>query len=427
MALLEPSYGVATEWQRLLTSHEGLSVGGLSSEYLWAEKQMFRWKMTYKVAIIGTGANPDNPSTDGYAMAYRHADAYRRLDSCDIVACADIIVENAKQFAARFDIPDENVYEDYEQMLRDVEPDIVSVCVPPAAHAPIVVGCAESGIPRAIHCEKPMALTWGEARRMATVAEANGVQLTFNHQRRFGGPFRVAKTLLDDGRIGTLERVELGGENLYDYGTHLFDLAGYFTDQTPAEWVLAQIDYHEENVLFGAHNENQAIAHWQYENGVHGMASTGDDSLLDCQIRLVGSEGVIEIGCEDGPALRMLAADTKGWTAVDTGGETVHGPTPGRGVKAVRSVARRIPGVSADWFGTDAPTYIERAIEDVVEALATGRKSELDVTSALQATELIFACWESARRRGRVTLPLDIDDNPLASMVEAADLHVAAD
>ena len=383
--------------------------------------------MVYHVAIIGTGANPDNPSSTGYAMAYRHAEAYQRLDSCELVACADIVPENARQFAARFDIPEEHVYEDYERLLREVEPDIVSVCVPPAVHAPIVIGCAETGIPAAIHCEKPMAMTWGEARRMAAVAEANGVQLTFNHQRRFAGPFRMAKRLLDEGRIGTLERVEIGGENLYDYGTHLFDLAGYITDQAPVEWVLAQIDYRTENVLFGAHNENQAVAHWHYENGVDGLASTGDGSMLNCQFRLVGSDGILEVGHDDGPPLRLLAADTNGWKAVDTGGETVHGPTPARTTRLARSVARRLPVVSPEWFGTDAPTYIDRAIADVVDALATSRTSELDVRNALQATELIFACWESANKRQRVDLPLEIETNPLAELVAAGELPVSAD
>ncbi|WP_396613388.1 Gfo/Idh/MocA family protein (plasmid) [Haloferax sp. S1W] len=380
--------------------------------------------MAHKIAMIGTGANPDNPSTEGYAMAYRHAEAYRRLESCELVACADIIIENARQFATRFDILSDHVYEDYEQMLSEVEPDIISVCVPPAAHADIVIGCAESGIPDAIHCEKPMALTWGEAREMAAVAEENGVQLTFNHQRRFGGPFRVAKKLLDDGRVGTLERIELGGENLYDYGTHLFDLAGYFTDQSPAKWVLAQIDYRDENLLFGAHNENQAISHWQYENGVHGVASTGRNSFLNAQVRLVGSDGVLEIGHEDGPPLRMLASDTEGWIRVDTGGDDIHGPVPDRKVRLTRAISRRVPVISPDWFDDDSTTYIERAIEEIVESLAAGQTSELSASNALQATELIFASWESAHKRQRIDLPLDIESNPLEEMVAAGELPV---
>ncbi len=37
---------------------------------------------------------------------------------------------------------------------------------------------------------------------------------------------------------------------------------------------------------------------------------------------------------------------------------------------------------------------------------------------ALQATELIFATYESSRRRARIYLPLEIEDSPLISMLE---------
>ena len=62
---------------------------------------------------------------------------------------------------------------------------------------------------------------------------------------------------------------------------------------------------------------------------------------------------------------------------------------------------------------------------DVVRALEEGTDSELCAANALQATEIIFACWESARRRGRVELPLDIDDNPLEEMVASGALRPA--
>ena len=47
---------------------------------------------------------------------------------------------------------------------------------------------------------------------------------------------------------------------------------------------------------------------------------------------------------------------------------------------------------------------------------------ELDGKRALQATEIIFACYESSRRHARIDLPLTIDDNPLVSMIENGDL-----
>jgi predicted dehydrogenase len=376
--------------------------------------------MTYDVAIVGTGPDPDQPDTDGFAMGYRHASAYDRLDDCRLAACVDIVRPNAEAFAEQWDLADDVVYEDAGEMLDEVRPDVVSITVPPFAHADVVTECAESDSVEAIHCEKPMAKTWDDAKRMAAVCEKADVQLTFNHQRRFGRPFRRAKELLEDGTVGSLERVEVGGPNLYDFGTHLFDLCGFYTDQSPPEWVLCGVDYSEENVQFGAHNENNAIAQWRYENGVSGLASTGDYSLLPAQIRLVGSEGEIDVCVEDGAPLRYRNGSTKGWKEVDTGLDRHHGPQPSLPRAAALKVVEYLPVVSADRFRP--PTYVDRAIEEVIEALSEGRTSELSAENALQSTELIFGAWESARRRERVDLPLDSDGNALEEMVDAGEV-----
>lgn len=354
----------------------------------------------YRVGFIGTGKKPIKAGPQGYGMAHQHAAAYQALESCEIVACADISEENAKAFQEIFGVA--RTYTDYREMLEKESLDVVSVCTWPSLHESMVVAASESGV-KAIHCEKPMADTWAGAKRMVEVCKANGTLLTFNHQRRFGAPFRQAKRLLDEGAIGKLERVDFGVGNLYDYGSHNFDMSGYFNDERRAVWVIAQIDYRKESLIFGAHNENQAFALWQYENGVYGMASTGNGAdLIGCHNRLVGSEGVIEIGPTAGaegerlPVLRYRRLGDASWQTVDCGGEGVHGPG-----------------------------YIERAIADVVRALEDGRPSELNGENALKATEIIFACWESVRRRGRVDLPLDIDDNPLEDMVRTGQLSPA--
>jgi predicted dehydrogenase len=377
---------------------------------------------TYRIAVVGTGADPDDESTDGYAMAYRHARGYRRLSNCELVACADIVRENADAFADEFGIEDEHVYEDYERMLREVEPEIVSVCVPPGVHADIVTGCAESGVVEAVHCEKPMATTWAESKEMVAACDRRGVQLTINHQRRFATPFRAAKERVDDGTIGDLRRIEVGGPNLYDYGTHLFDMCGYVTDQTPVEWVIGQIDYRDPNMLFGVHNENQALVQWRYATGVAGLASTGHDGMVSCQLRLGGTDGVLEHGPEEGPPLRVRT-DGSGWREVDTGDDGVYRRQRSRVAAAVDFVVEKTPLVTDESFS--GPTYIDRAIEDGVTSLDRGPEPELAASKALDATELIFAAWESARRRGRVELPLDIKDNPLDAMVRNGVLGVS--
>jgi predicted dehydrogenase len=355
----------------------------------------------YTVAIIGTGPDPRNPTVEGFAMGYRHAEAYRNHEDCQVVACADVVSENAAAFAEAFDIDEHGLFEDYEAMLTATEPDIVSVTVPPAIHEPVVVGCARSGVVEAIHCEKPMALSWPSAQRMVQTCWRRGVQLTFNRQRRFGEPFTETDRLLKEGAIGTLRRVEIGWGDFFDTGAHTVDLAGMFNGDRPAEWVIAQLDYRNEDVRFGAHQENQMWAQWRYDNGVYGTLSTGEGTpMIGAAFVLRGSDGTIRIDAENGPILEHRQDGTT--EPIDVGGETMHGTAE-----------------DGDRFGS---RFQDRSVRSTVEALADGTESPLAGRVGLNTAEILFGGYESVRRRGRVDLPLDIDDSPLESMVESGAL-----
>jgi predicted dehydrogenase len=376
-----------------------------------------------RVGFVGTGPDPESPDANGYAMAYRHASGYE-FAGCELVACADIVRENAAAFATRHDIPEERVYTDYREMLAECDLDVVSVCTPPGTHHDLVVGAARSGRVRAIHCEKPLATTLADAREMVEVCEAEGVQLTVNHQYRYGAPYAKAKTLLDGDAIGELRRFEFGHTTLYDTGSHYFDLCNWYNDHHDAEWVLAGLDYAEENRLFGTHNETHGLAQWRYENGVYGLASTGEgDGFVGCLLRIRGADGEIEIGSPEAN-LRYRGASTGGaWRVVDTGGDGIWGPTGGRIGAGLKRLVPRIADRLVSRF--EGPSYVDRAIEGVVTAYREGTTPELDARRALASQELAFAAWESVRRRGRVDLPLAVGDNPLEAMVEAGDLTPA--
>jgi predicted dehydrogenase len=321
-------------------------------------------------------------------MAHAHARGYLAAEGCALVAVADIVEEHAATFAAQYGGP--AVHTDYRQMLAREKLDIVSVCTWPALHAEMVIAAAEAGV-RAIHCEKPMAPTWGEARAMEQACAARGVQLTFNHQRRFNQPFRAARELLRSGAIGQLQRIEGACDNLYDWGTHWFDMFGFYNDEAPATWVMAQIDSHSGRTVFGMPLEDHGLSYVAYANGVYGLMVTDKESSsgIACANRLVGSAGVIEVLWE-APWVRVRAAGEQEWSVPQGISESIH----------------------------DSGAHA-RAVADLVDALRAGREPELSARRALQATEVIFASYESSRRRARVELPLLIDDSPLAALLAA--------
>ncbi|MBI3830029.1 MAG: Gfo/Idh/MocA family oxidoreductase [Planctomycetes bacterium] len=349
-----------------------------------------------RVAFIGTGKKPEKAGALGYGMAHMHAVAYQALKGeVQIVALADIVKENAESFAEMFGVPRSGVYTDYREMLaKEAKLDIVSIATWPHLHAPMAIACAEAHA-GAVYCEKPMATSYGDAKRMHQISVLNGTKLHFNHQRRFGKPFRLARKMIDEGAIGKLERVEFTCGDIYDYGTHSIDLCNYLNGELGAKWVIAQIDYREEKLVFGAHCENQALVQWEYTNGVMGFTATGPGAKqIGAHNKAVGSEGVIEIGPHDPAAkdksvLRWRTWGKKDWEYIDTQGESCHGPG-----------------------------YIERAIADFVACYKRGQSSELSSAHALRATEIIFAAYHSSRTHSRVDLPLAIEGHPLLGMIE---------
>jgi UDP-N-acetylglucosamine 3-dehydrogenase len=329
---------------------------------------------TLRVGIIGCGRPLRTAGATGFGMSHWHARGYEETPDCAIVALADLSEENARAFQAEHG--GDRIYTDYRAMLAEARPDIVSICTWPHLHAEMVIAAAEAGV-RAIHCEKPMAPSWGEARRMVEACEARGVQLTFNHQRRFGVQFQRARELLRAGAIGELQRFEMRCPDLFDWGTHWFDMCHFYNDETSAAWVLAQADFRDGRTPFGIVLEGQGLSHVGFTNGVHALLLTGRDHGQAAWQRIVGTEGVIEVEVEGGPLLRVWGRGQTGWEAIDL---------PDEG---------------------SALALVPRGIHDLIDALRTGREPELAARRALRATELSFASYESARQGERIDLPLE--------------------
>ena len=263
--------------------------------------------MSYRVGIIGCGRPWKSEGATGFGMSHQHAFGYKASGHATIVALADVVRSNAEAFAAIHGGAD-GIYTDYHEMLAKAKLDIVSIATWPHMHAEMVIACANAKV-KAIHCEKPMAPTYGECKAMVEACAANGVQLSFNHQRRFGTPFRAAKALLDSGRIGTLERIEATCDNMYDWGTHWFDMACYFNDECDAEWVLGQIDLRDPQIVFGVAIEKHGVSFTRFKNGVTLLLSTGYQAGPRFGLRMIGTDGIIDIGVDNQTHLRLAGTN----------------------------------------------------------------------------------------------------------------------
>lgn len=136
------------------------------------------------------------------------AGALRDIPEAEIVAFCDVNPQVAKEFSARYQIP--NYYTDYRELLAYPGLDAVCVVTPPHLHEEMVVAAARAG--KHVMCEKPIALNCNAADRMIAACEKAGVKLGVISMYRFMDQARLIKKALVEGRLGRLISVDCSGK-----------------------------------------------------------------------------------------------------------------------------------------------------------------------------------------------------------------------
>ena len=146
-----------------------------------------------RLGIIGTGG-----------MAQTHAENFSPMKGVKLAACCDIDAAKAKAFAAQWKIP--KWYTDYRELLSAGACDAVAVVTADAAHAPVSLAAIDRGC--AVLCEKPLATSLADARKMCDAARARGVVTHVNFSYRNAPCVQAAASLIRGGGIGRVLHVE---------------------------------------------------------------------------------------------------------------------------------------------------------------------------------------------------------------------------
>jgi len=345
-------------------------------------------------------------------MAHGHARAYLADPRSDLVACADISDEAAGRFAAEFGIP--HRYIDYREMLERERPDIVSICTHHQYHAPMTIETARIAAPKAILCEKPIALDLASADAMIAACRASGTRLLIGHQRRFARQYVTAREAIASGRVGEIISVEAFGHprsSLLVDSTHTVDLVRSFLGDPSGAWVIGQIDAREHREAWGQQIEDCAVALVGFEGGGHLLLGAGSiagdhpDSRIRISPRPVPGGTYHRIVVHGSTARLVIDGDRP----VD-GQPLVH-LHRGDDIEVL---------YSADDFNRDPEfSAVDLEVAAMIDCLQQpGLTHPLEARSARDTLEILIAIYESSRRRQAVRLPLDdVEDNPLISML----------
>lgn len=208
-----------------------------------------------------------------------------------------------------------NKRDDYIDMLKYEDIDLVAVCTPNNLHAQMSIHALEAG--KHVVCEKPMALTKRSCELMVSTALKYKKQLFIVKQNRHNGPIQYVKKLIENGDLGTIYSINANcvwnrderyykdsswkgtlnqdGGVLFTQFSHYIDAVLYLKDDRP-EYVDANIsnlghpdiEIDDNGYVVGIFPDG-TVMHLSY-------STLGYSKNMESSITLICENGTIQIG-----------------------------------------------------------------------------------------------------------------------------------
>ncbi|WP_324676901.1 Gfo/Idh/MocA family oxidoreductase [Hymenobacter sp. GOD-10R] len=335
------------------------------------------------VALVGLG---------GYSSG-QLAPALQQTKLCHLAGIVTGTPDKATKWKQQYNIPDKNIYtyENFDSIKDNPDIDIVYVVLPNALHAEYVERAARAG--KHVICEKPMATSVEDCRRMIDACKKAGKKLSIGYRLHFD-PYNLAamrigqnqqygpvkKLIAENGftmgnnRPWRIQKKLSGGGPLMDMGIYCVQGVIYTKGQVPVS-VTAKYPPKQRPQQF---NEVEEAINWQFQ--------FADGSVADCRTSYVENVG----------RLRMEAAN--GWLELQPAyaynglhSETSKGPLPNMPSRDISQQALQMDDF-ADCVLNNKPTRVpgEMGLRDVqllkaiYQAADSGQKvSTKDVVAVL--------------------------------------------
>lgn len=245
-------------------------------------------------------------------VAGAHIETFRKVQGARVTAVSSRRKPDPAELEGKYGIRP-RVYGRYEDMLADPDVHVVDICTPHPLHAEQAIKAAEAG--KHVLLEKPMALSWQDAKAIRDAVEKAGVRCCVCFEVRFSAQFTLIRSVLDQGLVGELHygevdyyhgcgpwygqfswnvKKEMGGSSLLTAGCHALDILLWMMD-----------DRVEEVTSYATRSRSPIFAPYQYPTTTTTLLKFASGkvgkvaSVIDClqpyyfHTHLVGSEGTI--------------------------------------------------------------------------------------------------------------------------------------
>ncbi len=344
-----------------------------------------------RYALIGCGRISPNH------LAAAQANKLEIVSLCDI----DAAMLEDKMLKFKLDALKVAQYYDYQLMLDEQRPELVSICTESGKHAAIALDCIRRGIN--IIVEKPIALSIEDADAIIHAAKEHNVKVCACHQNRFNKSVVKIREAMDQRRFGRLfygtahirwnrgheyyDRAswrgtwEQDGGALMNQCIHNIDLLRWMMGNEVTE-VFAYTDKLNHPYIEA---EDLGIALIRFANGSYGIIEGTTDIYpknLEETLYLFGEKGTVKAG---GQSVNIIEE----WRFADMLDDAEE-------VKA--TYHENPPNVYG--FG-HTPLFA-----DVIDAIKTDRQPKVTAEDGKRALELVLAIYKSAVEGRPVKLPL---------------------
>ena len=146
-----------------------------------------------RIAIIGCGM-----------ISHRHMTVIENLKALgyklEVVAAAEIKKDRLLAWGKQYGIAEENLYQDFREMLKRDDIDEVEVCVHNNLHTSVATAVMAAGFP--CYSEKPMAASYADAKILYDAQKKYGQKLAIQISSIYNPQTRIAKKMVAEGKLG---------------------------------------------------------------------------------------------------------------------------------------------------------------------------------------------------------------------------------
>lgn len=219
--------------------------------------------------------------------------------------------EKGPRYASQYSVPQSSIYtyETFDRIRDNKEIDAVYIGLPNSMHCEFTLRAAQAG--KHVLCEKPMAISSAECRRMIDACRAANVKLMIAYRVHYDPTYARVASILKSGDLGQIQQYEgsfpgnqragawrldrklAGGGSLFDLGIYPLNAIRFLSGEEPTTY-QAMVSTREEGPRF---TQMEQTVQWMMRlpSGILANCSSSYGQSGENYLTVRGTNGYVSI------------------------------------------------------------------------------------------------------------------------------------